>query len=85
MNVVMIEISAAAFHDRRMESIEKELKKTAPSFQLDFDYPLIPMEDSKRRVYSFIVKGQVDEQQVFDLKQSNAVIDIFHDTPVMPL
>jgi len=84
MSPVLIELKANYFDSKNLELIEKTLQKKASSFKIDMDYPVIPMQNHEQELYSYLVRGAIDELQLNQLKASNEVIEVFKDTPIAP-
>ncbi len=84
MSTVLVEVNTNVLKDQQLETIEKELKKNAPSFEADHLYPVVPMQDKDRHVYSIVIKGNIEEKQMHKLKASKAVLEVFPDDFIAP-
>lgn len=84
MHPILVELRANQISTQNLEVIEKVLQEEAPSFKIDLNYPLIPMNDQDNELSSYLVRGEIDEIQLNQLKTSKDVLEVFKDTPVSP-
>jgi hypothetical protein len=84
MHPVLIELKANVINAGNLELIEKLLQKKAPSFKIDMDYPLIPMQNQNQELSTYLIRGEIDDVHLNQLESSNEVLEVFKDSSISP-
>ena len=84
MQSVLVELKPNSFNTSNLELIEKQLQDKASSFKIDTNFPVVPMRKDDNELQSLLIKGEVDEKQLNQLKASDKVLDVFNDSPIAP-
>ncbi|MBO9561517.1 MAG: hypothetical protein J7621_02040 [Niastella sp.] len=84
MQSVLVELKSNHFNTTDLALIEKQLQENASSFKIDIDYPLVPMHNDANDLQTFLIRGEVNETQLIQLKTSDKVLGVFNDGPIAP-